>query len=264
VKAAMASERIRAEKVTKPIQLLAAWLAGLIIIDSAFLTAATAIQRPHWAAGALVIAAMANVPLFLAALFLLQTKFRPEMQEDVYYAKHLERVYSSQTRQTELIELKRDARIVTRPKDRSGQMRIQRGAETISINDLLPRYKELAAALAARGIVAEDTFGSTSDPALPPRHFIIAIGSSVPLSLIKTVVEIASKFGLEGLAGLHDDDQFDMHEGRLYIGAYDSDAEGQFIPTTPDILKKMASPAFTQNDLDSLLRRTSAIVSHSC
>lgn len=38
----------------------------------------------------LVIASVVNVPVFIFALFLLQTKFRPQMQEDSYYAKYLE------------------------------------------------------------------------------------------------------------------------------------------------------------------------------
>lgn len=38
----------------------------------------------------LVIASVVNVPLFLICIFLLQTKFRPQMQEDLYYSKYLE------------------------------------------------------------------------------------------------------------------------------------------------------------------------------
>ena len=82
---------IDASKVTKPIQLLAAWLAGLVAINGSFLTAAGLIASPSWGAGLLIISAVINVPLFLACLFLLQTKFRPEMQEDSFYSRHLER-----------------------------------------------------------------------------------------------------------------------------------------------------------------------------
>lgn len=84
------SHKIPVEKVTKPIQLLAAWLTGLILIDAAFLTAANALSEPVWAKGFLIIAAIINVPLFLVSIFLLQTKFRPEMQEDSFYSKYLE------------------------------------------------------------------------------------------------------------------------------------------------------------------------------
>lgn len=90
----MSGTEIKPERITKPIQLLAAWLAGLAIVDGAFLTAAANIGKPDWIAGALVVAAILNVPIFLFSLFLLQTKFRPEMQEDSYYSQYLERRHS--------------------------------------------------------------------------------------------------------------------------------------------------------------------------
>lgn len=82
-------QRISPEKVTKPIQLLAAWLVGLTVVNASFLLGAQQIANPPWAASLLVIAAVANVPIFIGALFLLQTKFRPQMQEDSYYAQYL-------------------------------------------------------------------------------------------------------------------------------------------------------------------------------
>lgn len=89
----MSNQQIDPEKVTKPIQLLAAWLLGLVLVNSAFLFAAVQIDTPTWVTGALVIASMLNVPIFIACLFILQTKFRPEMQEDKFYAKYLEHEY---------------------------------------------------------------------------------------------------------------------------------------------------------------------------
>lgn len=85
----MSEHRIEAHKITKPIQLLAAWLVGLAIIDIAFLTAASSIATPAWISGLLAIAAVVNVPIFVVSIFLLQTKFRPEMQEDSYYSDYL-------------------------------------------------------------------------------------------------------------------------------------------------------------------------------
>ena len=93
----MSNHKIAPEKVTRPIQLLAAWLTGLVIVNGAFLFSAIYISSPTWAAAVLVIAAVANVPLFLISIFLLQTKYRPEMQEDVYYSKYLEYKYVKQT-----------------------------------------------------------------------------------------------------------------------------------------------------------------------
>ena len=59
--------------VTRPFQMLAAWLAGLIAVDGAFLAAAAAIHAPLWVPAMLAVAAVANVPIFLACVFLLQT-----------------------------------------------------------------------------------------------------------------------------------------------------------------------------------------------
>lgn len=86
----MDESKITPDKITKPIQLLAAWLAGLILVNGSFLTAASVLSNPPWLRSALVIASVCNVPLFLFCLFLLQTKFRPEMQEDMFYSKYLE------------------------------------------------------------------------------------------------------------------------------------------------------------------------------
>lgn len=86
----MSQHGISPEKVTKPIQLLAAWLIGLFVTNGSFLLAAQNIDRPTWGSAMLLIAAVANVPVFIGALFLLQTKFRPQMQEDSYYSRYLD------------------------------------------------------------------------------------------------------------------------------------------------------------------------------
>ena len=81
--------RIDPSKINKPIQLLGAWLVGLILVDGSFLATALSLEEPIWGRGVLVIAAVVNVPIFLFSIFLLQTKFRPEMQEDSYYHDYL-------------------------------------------------------------------------------------------------------------------------------------------------------------------------------
>src|SRR2546423_174664 len=83
-------QKLHPEKITKPFQLLAAWLVGLILVNGSLLTAATLLKEPIWIAPMLAVAAIVNVPIFLVAIFLLQTKFRPQMQEDPFYSKYLE------------------------------------------------------------------------------------------------------------------------------------------------------------------------------
>jgi hypothetical protein len=87
----MSKPKIEAHKITKPIQLMAVWFIALLLIDSALLTAACKLNDPAWLAPALVIAAILFVPLFLAGIFLMQTVFRKELQEDQYYSEWLKR-----------------------------------------------------------------------------------------------------------------------------------------------------------------------------
>ncbi|GIC75610.1 hypothetical protein [Moritella sp. F3] len=87
----MSTQKIEPSKVTKPIQLVAAWLVGLILVNGTFLSTAVGIGEPTWLKGTLVIASVINVPIFLGAIFLLQTKFRPQLQEDEYYSQYLDK-----------------------------------------------------------------------------------------------------------------------------------------------------------------------------
>jgi hypothetical protein len=100
----MPEQSIEPHRITKPIQLLAAWLAGLLLIDGSFLTAATYLTNPNWLSPLLVIAAVVNVPLFLVSIFVLQTKFRPEMQEDTFYSKYLEKRHVVMESQVKVID----------------------------------------------------------------------------------------------------------------------------------------------------------------
>jgi hypothetical protein len=64
-------------------------MAGLILLVGSFLAGARLLTEPYWLPPVLAISAVSLVPLFLGLLFLLQTKFRPQLQEDAYYAKWL-------------------------------------------------------------------------------------------------------------------------------------------------------------------------------
>jgi hypothetical protein len=87
----MQTHKIEAHKITKPIQLMAVWFIALLLIDAAFLTAAAKINSPAWLAPSLVISAIAFVPLFLVGVFLMQTVFRKELQDDQFYSEWLKR-----------------------------------------------------------------------------------------------------------------------------------------------------------------------------
>lgn len=87
----METQKIEAHKITKPIQLMAVWFIALLLIDSAFLTAAANITAPSWLAPTLAISAIVFVPIFLGGVFLMQTVFRKELQDDPFYSEWLKR-----------------------------------------------------------------------------------------------------------------------------------------------------------------------------
>lgn len=206
-------------------QLLAAWLAGLIILNGSFLTAASQINEPNWAAGFLVVASVVNVPLFLISLFVLQTKFRPEMQEDEYYARYLERRYSENSATTEYVEIAAPAKHIelqqslSRINEQVAFGRKQKSKKTkisIQINDLLPNYSEVEKRLKDSGFRIEATFGSTSLNQAVPEVFIIAFGelNEIEFTELKKAISIAAEWGLEGLKYSTEASH------KAYIGAY--------------------------------------------
>ena len=204
----MTQTTIQPGQVTRPFQLLAAWLAGLILTNGSFLGAASIMESPSWAAGTLVVAAIANTPLFLACLFLLLTKFRAEMQEDQYYTTYLERRYSQQTQQIEFAEVSPVMEIVSDvPAPTSRRARVSRVASSsvvsstvIAVNDLISGYKDIVKSMEASGYHIDRYFGSTSEKGEKPDNFIISFGMEVNIKAIQSAI-IASKYkNLTGIA----------------------------------------------------------------
>ncbi len=87
----MAGTQLDPGKVKRPIQLLAVMVAGLVLLVGLFLTAAAKVENPPWAAGMLLITAVAIVPVFVGVVVLMWTKFRVHLQDDHYYAEWLKR-----------------------------------------------------------------------------------------------------------------------------------------------------------------------------
>lgn len=87
----MDDTRIEPHKITKPIQLLAVWMSGLVLIVGSFISGAIFINEPSWLPPTLGIATFIIVITFAVLIFIMQTKFRPELQEDPYYSEYLRR-----------------------------------------------------------------------------------------------------------------------------------------------------------------------------
>jgi hypothetical protein len=85
----MDDQKIQPHKITKPIQLMAVWFVTLLLIDSSLLAAAKFIKEPSWIPPLLVISAICLIPLFVGGVFLMQTVFRKELQEDQFYSEWL-------------------------------------------------------------------------------------------------------------------------------------------------------------------------------
>lgn len=251
----MSDPKIHPDRITKPIQLLAAWLAGLLLVNTAFLTAAGVIASPGWIRGLLVIASVLNVPIFLACLFLLQTKFRPQMQEDSYYSKYLEsntgmvlkesklqvaishiRAEASEANQR-YIEMFNQVRqevavlgstlapsshenpdaLFSRAKLFDDQItEASRTNLMVQLNDLVPNYKEIRAELLKCQIPLGNSFGSTSqEPEVPPM-LTVGFGKAVPLESLRTVLKVLEANGFDHIHHA----QGDTAVNRIYVGSY--------------------------------------------
>ncbi|QSX30647.1 hypothetical protein JYB88_03010 [Shewanella cyperi] len=195
----MDNHKITPERITKPIQLLGAWLVGLLSVDAAFLVAATQINSSSWQSGALVIAAIINVPIFIGALFLLQTKFRPELQEDSYYSTYL----SSRTNRPITVS-KRDALVIDLEKkiDSIEKLLLDAHAREPSgspltdlafgLNSHLSNKDQILSKLNAISVLGVTEFGTESDP---PGFMKVAISESLSKLQTKEVLKLAQELG---------------------------------------------------------------------
>lgn len=87
----MERTRLDPERITRPIQLAAAWFAALVLVEGGLLLAAGRLENPDWAPGVLVVAAIV-IPFGVgAAVFFLPTRYRPELLADRYYAEIVHR-----------------------------------------------------------------------------------------------------------------------------------------------------------------------------
>lgn len=81
----MGNQRINAEKIGAPFQLLAAVMVFIVLLDGSFLSAAAVLERPGWLAAALTVAAIVYPLVFLAGVFVLQTRYREQLLDDGHW-----------------------------------------------------------------------------------------------------------------------------------------------------------------------------------
>ena len=228
-------QKIVPEKVTKPIQLLAAWLIGLIVVDGIFLTAASLMEANSWERAALVIASIVNVPLFLASMFLLQTKFRPELQEDLFYSQYLDKktnkivtVATEEKIELELINIKSQmATLVKSLETTNNTQQLVQNPEPdiigitwkIGVNDFLDNYEEIRAALKKEGIKIREIFGSPISKE-KPSYKTVSFSKRVAFSAKSKIILLASKLGFEGYGYLDEWEEDLPGALDILIGSY--------------------------------------------
>ena len=231
----MEQNRIKPEKITKPIQLLAVWFSGLIILEGILLTGARTIESPNWITPMLSITAVGIIPLFLFFIFLLQTKYRPQMQEDSFYSKYLDKstqkLLIAKEENTYLDEnlIKNSLEnyfeqnqklILGNEKSSSKNEKSNVAQDKVILNRLLPNFKEIRMLLIKEKIKNFNEF--TPGINEPPKEFLITAGMEVNINFLIKIIELLKPFGLKLINSTIDADQMEknlsIHE--IVIGSY--------------------------------------------
>jgi hypothetical protein len=241
----LSEHKIEPHRVTKPIQLLAAWLVGLILTNGSFLGAAVAFPEATWERGALVVASIANVPIFLLALFLLQTRFRAELQEDSFYADYLSkktaapvRIDKDSAQDSRLDGIERAISHIA-PSKVSSQAEVssqeQRSAVVdwrdwkVGLNEHHPRFREIREAFRRAGIPVGDIFGAGRAPS----KWLISLANHLPVEHKVKILRVALPFGFDGIQFWDPQREAEEYED-AYLGSYGG---GTYAPVTEELVE---------------------------
>lgn len=241
------SQKIDVKEVKKPFQLLAAWLVGLVLIDGIFLGVST--QISGWLQSLLVITSVINVPLFLIAIFILQTRFRPEMQDDVFYSRYLDSKTNEVIQVTlrEIIQLEFNSiRTELRDIKNANQIAVEKTKTTtlhqeqelgyrwkIGVNDYLDNYTKIRSILKREKIPVNNIFGSatTKDH---PENKIISISPRISFNAKTTLIKLGFEMGMEGYSFF--DNVIEDIDEPILIGAYGKES---YVPITNALIDEI-------------------------
>lgn len=241
----MSQNNIKPDKITKPIQLLAAWLLGLIILVGSLVTAATLVTEPEWLPVFFSISAVAIIPIFLFLIFQLQTKYRPQMQEDQYYSEYLNQ--NTMTIESEVNEdlkntltktindrIKELAKLQDKQLMEINEKISSLIPESVGKNDEFPdsrklfdldstivrmnqkleRLDEIESYLHDLNVPAIRIFGNKPEHRRP-EIFLLSFGPEVNFEFLQTLIKGLLQFGLIALSTASS-----WKENEIYIGSY--------------------------------------------
>jgi hypothetical protein len=228
-------------------QLLAAWLVGLIVTNAIFLGSAISLDKDSWERGALVISAIVNVPVFLFALFVLQTRFRAELQEDTFYSEYLSKKTATVVRidknasqdtkideiERQLVRLTTSLPLQTTANANENTSQVDWSNWPIALNHLHPNFKAIREALKSAKIPLTSIFGGSDGP---PIKWIVALSYQMPVLHKAQLLETVLPFGFDGIHLW--DPQRDAEENEdAYIGSYGVSTYAQVSPELIDLVK---------------------------
>ena len=220
----MQQKNIEPHKVTKPIQLLAAWLAGLVLVNGTFLGAAIAFDAGSIERTWLTIASVINVPLFLGAIFLLQTKFRPELQEDSYYSSYLDKKTQRVTELKPIDEIRAALNALKHDSSFSKNKAVEAGEDddtveldvSIALSDKLPEMKSIRTKLRKFGINDIRLFDPEASGEKPIKQHI-TINPSLPFFVKLEILSIGANSGFDSYSY---DEPNSVNTEDVYLGGY--------------------------------------------
>lgn len=239
--------RIDPSKINKPIQLLGAWLVGLILVNGSFLTTAISLDEPIWGRGLLVVASVINVPVFLFAIFLLQTKFRPEMQEDSYYHDYLLSKSGdpkSKLKIPQAVTSKKEGEA----KDIAEKLEIDWSSYQVLINPNLADHIRIKNNLAKLDIPLSGEFAQSlaAEWTAPAIMFGRGFQKERILSLLKAMAGTSVKYVTYGA----DDDELDQYNNMILIGPITKEYKSHGMPLS-DFLEAVNAGSLSEKQFYS-------------
>jgi hypothetical protein len=266
----MSEHKINPEKITKPIQLLAAWLIGLIVLVGSLVTAANLVTSPTWLPVLFSIAAIAIIPLFLYLIFQLQTKYRPQMQEDQYYSQYLnnntneieyevdekliqlinknfnDRILKlAEVQEKQLLELNKRINLLL-PESKSSEVKItsvrtdiiNSSSTLVFLNQKIENYEKVRNVVKSLKISIFDFFGDMPESSKLDM-FLLSFGSEVEIEILKKLIPNLLKYGLTHIRIVEENHK----KNNLYIGSYaykeENDEPTQILKLSDEVVKNI-------------------------